>query len=253
MFGPLILHSPNETYSFSDSAASNSSSSSTSRRSASDFDAESADSGLSVRAAIESRASNRTSSSAANNTYDADLIFFVGDVYNTFSTTVLQSYLSPNGPDGTQGDEPVGDGGLVNGIGRSNCAFAPADSSCDGGSNYNFTVEANKRYRLRVVNAGSLADIRFSVDGHVMTVIEADGTPVQPVKVQSVQVSVAQRYSVIIETNQQPGACEFLFPVSFRFVLFFVPPPPPPRALNNLSCAPLAPRRLAQTISAAKS
>lgn len=98
----------------------------------------------------------------------------------------MQSYLSPDGPDGTQGDEPVGDAGLVNGVGRSNCAFTPTGSTCDGGSDYNFTVEAGKRYRMRIINTGSLADIRFSVDGHILTVIEADATPVEPRRVQSV-------------------------------------------------------------------
>jgi iron transport multicopper oxidase len=99
---------------------------------------------------------------------------------------VLQSYLSPDGPDGTQGDEPAADGGLVNGIGKSNCAFVPAGSTCDGGSNYNFTVEAGKRYRMRIINAGSFANIRFSVDGHLLTVVEADATAIVPIQVQSV-------------------------------------------------------------------
>jgi len=39
-----------------------------------------------------------------------------------------------------------------------------------------------------------------------MTVIEADGTPIEPQVVQSLSVSVAQRYSVIIETSANPGA-----------------------------------------------
>jgi len=134
-----------------------------------------------------SKARSASSPSAiTNTTYDGDLIFLVGDVYNTFSSVVLQSYLSPDGPDGTQGDEPAADGGLVNGIGKSNCAFAPAGSTCDGGSNYNFTVEAGKRYRMRIINAGSFANIRFSVDGHLLTVVEADATAIVPIQVQSV-------------------------------------------------------------------
>lgn len=99
-------------------------------------------------------------------TYDADLIFVVGDVYNQLSSIVLQTYVSPNGPDGTLGDEPVPDGGTINGIGQSNCAFAPAGTACNGGVNYNFTVEANKRYRMRVINAGSFADVLFSVGAY---------------------------------------------------------------------------------------
>ncbi len=59
---------------------------------------------------------------------------------------------------------------------------------------------------MRVINGGSLASFRFSVDSHNMTVIEADGTEVEPVVVQSLNVMVAQRYSVIIETDRPVGA-----------------------------------------------
>lgn len=36
--------------------------------------------------------------------------------------------------------------------------------------------------------------------------IEGDGTPVEPVEVSSVSVAVAQRYSVLLRTNQTAGA-----------------------------------------------
>lgn len=62
------------------------------------------------------------------------------------------------------------------------------------------------RYRLRIINSGSLAPIRFSVDYHVLTVIEADGTAVEPFDVASVSVQVAQRYSVLLHTNQTADA-----------------------------------------------
>ena len=175
MFGALILHSPNDTLKFADGSTSNSTS---------------AGSVLDSKAKYLLQSRSSTSSATPNITYDEDLIFFVGDVYNTFSTVVLQSYLSPNGPDGNQGDEPVADGGLVNGIGKSNCNFAPAGSTCDGGANYNFTVQAGKRYRIRVINAGSFADVQFSVDGHPLMVIEADATAIKPMQVQSVSLSI---------------------------------------------------------------
>ena len=56
-------------------------------------------------------------------------------------------------------------------------------------------------YRLRLINAGSHASIWFSVDGHALTVIEADGTPIEPQVVSSLQIHVAQRYSVLLTTN----------------------------------------------------
>lgn len=137
----MILHSPNDTLKFTD--ANNTSS---------------------ARSNIGTeRRAVAPATSGSNTTYDEDLIFIVGDVYNSLSSIVLQTYLAPDGPDGNLGDEPVPDGGLVNGIGQSNCAFAPAGTPCDEGANYNFTVEAGKRYRMRVINAGSFADIRFSV------------------------------------------------------------------------------------------
>ena len=39
---------------------------------------------------------------------------------------------------------------------------------------------------MRMINAGNLANVRFAVDGHALTVVEADATAVQPTVVQSV-------------------------------------------------------------------
>lgn len=58
---------------------------------------------------------------------------------------------------------------------------------------------------MRLVNTGSFAAIRFSLDYHPLTVIEADGTLVTPYVVTGVVVQVAQRYSVLIHTNQTEG------------------------------------------------
>ncbi|PWN50007.1 hypothetical protein IE53DRAFT_316599 [Violaceomyces palustris] len=184
IFGPLILHAPNDTYGFSGSNSS----------------------AISERQSLSDKDLSTRSPATSNTTYNGDLIFVVGDVYHEQSETVMASYFSVDGPDGTQGDEPTPDAGLVNGLGRSDCAFAPDGASCDSGGSFNFTVEPNKRYRLRVINTGSLAGVVFSVDGHKMTVIEADSTLIEPVIVNSLMVEVAQRYSVIIETDQAPAA-----------------------------------------------
>ena len=65
---------------------------------------------------------------------------------------------------------------------------------------------SDKTYRLRIINPGTFVPLAFSVDGHTLTVIEGDGTPVEPVEVSSVSVAVAQRYSVLLRTNQTAGA-----------------------------------------------
>lgn len=63
-------------------------------------------------------------------------------------------------------------------------------------------VTQNKRYRLRLINTGSFGEFQFSVDNHTLSVIEADSTLVQPVTVTRLPIHVAQRYSVVLHTNQ---------------------------------------------------
>lgn len=84
-------------------------------------------------------------------------------------------------------------------------------SSDDAGSGYtchdnstqaSFAVVQNKRYRLRLINTGSFAEFQFSVDNHTLSVIEADSTLIQPVTVNRLPIHVAQRYSVVLHTNQ---------------------------------------------------
>jgi Multicopper oxidase len=56
-----------------------------------------------------------------------------------------------------------------------------------------YTVERNKTYRLRLVNSGSFPAIRFSVDNHPLTLIEADSTLFAPTRVFGVILTAAQR------------------------------------------------------------
>ncbi len=63
-------------------------------------------------------------------------------------------------------------------------------------------MEKNQRYRIRLINAGAFAEFQFSVDNHTLSVIEADGTMVDPLSVHRLDVAVAERYSVILTANQ---------------------------------------------------
>ncbi len=57
---------------------------------------------------------------------------------------------------------------------------------------YNLTLVANTTYRLRLINTGTFLPLRFSIDHHNLTVVEADGTAIQPVEVDGVTLLVAQ-------------------------------------------------------------
>ncbi|KAE8269265.1 hypothetical protein A4X09_0g3081 [Tilletia walkeri] len=171
LIGALILHSPNDTYGF--------------------------------------RSSPTDTSRPANVSYDGDFIMIVNDMYNLLSTDWMSLYLNLQ-VGGGEGDEPTPDYGVINGIGQADCEGTPDRQTClrDGnaGLHHNFTVTPNQRYRMRVINAGSLASFDFSVDGHPLSLIEVDATPVAPTPAASVMVEVAQRASFIIETNQTAGA-----------------------------------------------
>ncbi|KZT51910.1 multicopper oxidase [Calocera cornea HHB12733] len=127
--------------------------------------------------------------------YDQEVVVIMQDWYHTPSPIVLAAFLGPDGVDGTQGDEPTPESGTLNGFGQFNGV----------GDYFNFSLAANTTYRFRLINSGSLANIRFSIDEHPLYLISADGVDVEPQWVAGVALSVAQRYDVIVRTNLTSG------------------------------------------------
>ncbi|GJE95819.1 multicopper oxidase [Phanerochaete sordida] len=124
-------------------------------------------------------------------TWDEDLVVIVSDVYHTFSSIIAAQYIG-GGPGVNPLNLEVPDSGAINGIGQFNASAKYT----------NFHLKPNKTYRLRLIHTGSSAEITFSLDFHALTVIEADTTLVEPYKVQNLTLAVAQRYSVLITTNE---------------------------------------------------
>ncbi|KAJ9083414.1 hypothetical protein DSO57_1034911 [Entomophthora muscae] len=67
---------------------------------------------------------------------------------------------------------------------------------------YTLNVKAGKKYRLRLIGTTGLSMFRFRIKGHRFTVIEAEGTLVEPVEVDHIDVNSGERYSVILHANQ---------------------------------------------------
>lgn len=65
-------------------------------------------------------------------------------------------------------------------------------------------VEAGKTYLFRIINAGGLVPLNFAIANHNMTVVRADGTYVEPFELTSLEVNLAQRYSVLVNADQDP-------------------------------------------------
>ncbi|OAX35590.1 Cupredoxin [Rhizopogon vinicolor AM-OR11-026] len=79
---------------------------------------------------------------------------------------------------------------LINGHGR----YAPGIPSDLAVIN----VEQRKRYRMRLIAMSCDLNFLFSIDGHNLTVIEADGVLTEPLAVDKLRIFPGQRYSVVL-------------------------------------------------------
>ncbi|PPQ88840.1 hypothetical protein CVT25_010439 [Psilocybe cyanescens] len=130
--------------------------------------------------------------------YDVDdetTVVTLGDWYHT--------------PSPSLGFLPTADSHLINGKGRY-----PQGPLTDLAV---VNVEQGKRYRLRVVSMSCDAFYTFSIDDHPLTVIEADGESVVPVRgIDALEIFAGQRYSVVLVANQPVG----------NYWIRSIPPPP---------------------------
>ncbi|KAH9446217.1 hypothetical protein Pst134EB_024036 [Puccinia striiformis f. sp. tritici] len=133
--------------------------------------------------------------------YDNDQILFINDWYHDPSTTITRKLLSTEGYNGTLA-APSPNTALLNGIGFFNCEKYADGKTCQ--TNYSpleIQVPPKQRSRIRLIQAGSHALFKVSVDGHALEVIEADATPVRSSELfHRVSLHNAERYSVILDT-----------------------------------------------------
>ncbi|KAA1479404.1 laccase [Dentipellis sp. KUC8613] len=124
-------------------------------------------------------------------------LYDVDDESTILTLTDWYHYLStdPNRPPISQPSST-----LINGLGR----YSNGSTSTDGPLAV-VNVVHGKRYRYRLISISCDANFIFSIDGHSMTIIEVDGGNVKPLRVDSIQILAAQRYSFILEANQPVG------------------------------------------------
>ncbi|SCU94029.1 LAMI_0E16424g1_1 [Lachancea mirantina] len=138
-----------------------------------------------------------------NTTYDEDVVVMVNDYYQDMANVYMAEYLGPD----NENTEPVPDDGLIQG--SNSYEYNPDTYVASDGSSRNITYKESyisdlkfhkdKTYRVRLINAGYFAQLNFAIDEHKLKVIEADGTNTEPLELESVDLSVAQRYSFILE------------------------------------------------------
>lgn len=114
------------------------------------------------------------------------------DVDDESTVITLADWLHVPAP--SAGHAPTADSALINGLGRYvNGPTSPLAI---------VNVRQGKRYRLRVVSISCDNEFNFSIDNHILTIIEVDGVNVEPLVVDSIEIYAGQRYSVVLNANQ---------------------------------------------------
>ena len=130
--------------------------------------------------------------------YDEEMVVLLEDWYHSASSSLSNLTTSPQWS-----------AGLINGRGQYTCTTAEKNDpviQCKTQPPSQFTFSSGKRYRLRIINASGYAAFNFSIAGHAMKVIEADGVDLTPSRfVTNLFLNVAQRYSVVVAADQVPA------------------------------------------------
>ncbi|EQK99972.1 hypothetical protein G6O67_008667 [Ophiocordyceps sinensis] len=94
---------------------------------------------------------------------------------------------------------PLMDSGLLNGT----------NVFRNGGRWLNVRLKPGRSYRLRLVNAAVNTHFKFSIDHHVLKVIAADFVPIVPYETGKVDITMGQRYDIVITADQGAIASNF--------------------------------------------
>lgn len=136
--------------------------------------------------------------------YDEELLVILSDIYEK-SYNYLEDGLTQLGYDALKHWPGNGMAILVNGVA--------------GPLSPTIQVQPKKTYRLRLLNAASLAYFNLAIAGHNMTVIQTGGTPTKHVVLDSIDINVAERFDVLISTDQPPSSYRINVQIEFQVSL----------------------------------
>lgn len=146
--------------------------------------------------------------------YDQELTVTVSDWYHNPSAENLAAFMNVYNPTGA---EPVPESGLIN-----------------DNANVTFNFTPGKKYRLHLINMSGFATFFYSIDGHQMEIIEVDGVYTKPQIVDSLYMTAAQRFSVLV-TAKNTTDTNYYMHADMDTVMFDQLPP----ALNPNITAPI--------------
>ncbi|KAL5536674.1 LCC11_6 [Sanghuangporus sanghuang] len=112
----------------------------------------------------------------------------LADLYDVDDESTVAPALFPNHGNQT----PIPDTTLINGKGRAST----------GGDLAVVRAQPGKHHRFRLVAASCFPAYTFSIAGHNITIVEADGVEHEQFTVDSLTIHAAQRYSFIVTMDQ---------------------------------------------------
>jgi FtsP/CotA-like multicopper oxidase with cupredoxin domain len=92
---------------------------------------------------------------------------------------------------------------VLNGRGYFNCTKAGyAEDECETPPPiFTKVFKKGRKYLLRLINASTTTVFIFSIDKHILQVIESDLVPIEPYYADSILIGIGQRYEVIVEAR----------------------------------------------------
>lgn len=79
------------------------------------------------------------------------------------------------------------------------------DPLTGNGTYFETTFAPKKKHVLRLINGSAGTHYIFTIDSHNMTVIENDFVPIEPYNTSALSIGIGQRYTVVVEADQEPG------------------------------------------------
>ena len=119
---------------------------------------------------------------------ERDVVLFYRDLYPNYLGFDLPLWL---GGKTSAADESVEGNGIKSGT------FAWTRGVLNGEEQAEITVK-NGEYRFRIINGGDNFAYFFSIDSYKLTVVAADGNPVEPFETDVILVNVGERFDVLI-------------------------------------------------------
>lgn len=136
--------------------------------------------------------------------FDEEVTLSVGDHYHLESPQIMKNFMSRFNPTGA---EPIPQNGLFNET-----------------KNVTWNVKPDTTYLLRVVNMGLFVSHYVYIEDHTLTIVEIDGVKVKPIEVDSLYLTAAQRYVVLLKTKSNTKKNYRFVNVLDQEMLDFLPP-----------------------------